>query len=273
MEQNTCKNCNTRLEGKFCHNCGQKNYTEKDKNLKGIFEEALHFMTHFDGTMLTTFRTVLLKPGKLSLDYCNGIRKKYYKPISFFLLLIVIYLVFPFFEGLNMRLPYYKYIPLSGHIITQQIEKKVATKHITEMELEEQFHEKSEKTSKVLLLLLIPLTAGALRLMYFYKKYPAFDYFILATEINIFTILLMFLLFPLLLYTFQRTTGLALNETAGLTLLAVGYISYIAMAIKQFFNDSWIKTFGKTLLLLGMYEIVTQIIYKTILFEVTFALL
>src|SRR6187402_34629 len=135
MEQNTCKNCNTTLKGTYCHNCGQKNYTEKDKNLKGIFEEVFHFMTHFEGTMLTTLKTLLGKPGKLSKDYCDGIRKKYYKPISFFLLLIVVYLVFPFFQGLNMRMPYYKHIPLSGHAIARQINNKTTAKQITETEL------------------------------------------------------------------------------------------------------------------------------------------
>jgi hypothetical protein len=272
--EHLCKNCNKEFTGNYCSNCGQKFYTEKDKNLQSIFEEVLHFMTHFEGTLFTTLKTILLQPGKLSFDYCSGMRKKYYKPISFFMLLVVIYLLFPVMQGLNMQLHFYKGLPLSGSLIAHQIETKMAAMHISELQLAEIFHHKSEKTSKILLFLLIPLTASAMQLMYFYKKKPAFDYFIIATEINNFIILFYFLLTPLVAQLVFKLFGfIGLPENALMIAIALSFFIYITVALRHFFGDSWLKSFGKGLLFALFYGIITQIIYKTILFEVTFALI
>jgi hypothetical protein len=268
-----CKNCDYSFEGKYCNNCGQKLYTEKDKNLKGIFEEVLHFMTHFEGTLFTTLKAILFKPGKMSLDYCNGIRKKYYKPMSFFLLLVVLYMLFPLFEGLNMRLDYYPNLLGTGPMIAKQIEAKAAAMHITESELAEIFHHKSEKTAKILLLLLIPLTAGALSLLFFGKR-RAFDFFILATEINSFIILFVFLIAPILMLPLILIFGETriMENVFGIPLMVV-LLFYSAVLLRNFLGLPWIKAIGKALLLLLCYAVITQIIYKTLLFEVTLFLI
>ena len=59
------------------------------------------------GTFFNTLKKIFTKPGQLSVDYCNGKRKTYFKPLSLFLLLVVVYLLFPVFEGLNMKLYYH----------------------------------------------------------------------------------------------------------------------------------------------------------------------
>jgi hypothetical protein len=38
-----CKNCGHAFEGKFCNACGEKFYTDKDKSVKHLLEEAFHF--------------------------------------------------------------------------------------------------------------------------------------------------------------------------------------------------------------------------------------
>ena len=91
MEKIKCKNCESILNGKFCSNCGQKIYSERDKSLSNISEEVLHFMTHFEGKLFNTLKVIYLYPGKLSLDYSSGIRQKYYKPISLYLLIVILY--------------------------------------------------------------------------------------------------------------------------------------------------------------------------------------
>src|SRR5437868_6771196 len=106
-QEHTCRNCGYHFTGKYCNRCGEKVLVEKDKRLIHFFEEGLHFITHFDGTLLTTVKTIITKPGKISEDYCNGIRKIYFKPQSFFLLLVILYLFFPYFEGLNMDMSYH----------------------------------------------------------------------------------------------------------------------------------------------------------------------
>ena len=85
-----CKNCGNSFTGKYCNQCGEKVYGEKDKSVFHFFEEGLHFITHFDGTFFNTLKKLFTQPGQLSVDYCNGKRKSYFKPLSLFLLLVVI---------------------------------------------------------------------------------------------------------------------------------------------------------------------------------------
>lgn len=77
----TCKSCGHDFEGHYCNRCGEKLFHEKDKHIGHLFEEQFHFITHFEGSFFNTIKTVLARPGQLTLDYCNGIRKKYFKPV------------------------------------------------------------------------------------------------------------------------------------------------------------------------------------------------
>src|SRR5438128_2634934 len=103
----TCKNCHNNFKGSFCNYCGEKVYTEHDKSIKHVLEEALHFVSHFEGKLLATIKSIILKPGKYSSDFCYGIRRKYYQPVSLFLLMVILYLLFPKMQGLNMRFETY----------------------------------------------------------------------------------------------------------------------------------------------------------------------
>src|SRR4051812_49053712 len=100
MTDHTCKNCGNRFNGKFCNQCGEKVYTDKDRSVLHFVEEGFHFLTHFDGNFITTLKAIFIRPGQLSQDYSIGIRKKYFKPLSLFLILVVLYLLFPMFRGL-----------------------------------------------------------------------------------------------------------------------------------------------------------------------------
>src|SRR5262245_37110875 len=98
----TCKSCGTRFEGSYCNNCGEKVYHAHDKSIKHFLEEAFHFNTHFDTKFFRTFWLIFKKPGFVSKEYCEDKRKKYFSPVSLFLIGVVIYLLFPALRGLNI---------------------------------------------------------------------------------------------------------------------------------------------------------------------------
>lgn len=272
MEQYTCSNCGYVFADKYCNHCGQKHYTEKDKTVKHFLEETVHFFTHFDGSFFTTLKTVLLKPGKLSQDYATGRRKPYYKPISFFLLVVVIYLLFPIFAGLNMAMSNYVSIPYTGNIIRTQIEHKLKHSDVSEEALSERFHKVSVKTSKILLLLMIPLTTLAIFLLYFYYRRPLFDYLILSTEINIFFILFFFVLFPLITMLFMLIIGQKNidDEILGPVIISL-FLIFNWVLLRRFFREHYIITFLKALAFTSIFMWGIMPLYRFIIFEVTFA--
>lgn len=99
----SCSNCGNTFSGNYCNNCGQEYFDHEDKSFAHLAGEVLHFITHLEGSFWLTLKTVLASPGSLAKDYCAGARKRYFIPISFFLLIVVLYLVFPIFQGLNME--------------------------------------------------------------------------------------------------------------------------------------------------------------------------
>lgn len=262
----TCKNCDTVFTGNYCNNCGEKVYHDHDKSVPHFFEDALHFITHFEGTFFTTLKTIFTRPGQLSLDYCSGRRKKYFKPLSFFLLLVVLYLLFPLLSGLNMRMQYYP--GPFGSFAAHWIEAKMVSRHLTEEQLSEVFAHKSEKWSKVLLLVIIPFSAGAQWLLHIRKRAYFFDHLVLSTEINSFFLVMVFFIWATVLWLLSHVLS---KETVNNELLSIGggyffLVLFIAAAFRRFYNESWRIAFLKTLLFLTLHVGIVYFGYKFLLF-------
>lgn len=273
MQTETCKNCEKPRSGKYCSYCGQKAYTEQDKSIPHLFHEAFHFITHFEGKFFTTLKTIYRRPGKLSLDYSNGIRQKYYKPLSFYLMTIILYLFFPVFSGMNMEMKNYRDTPITGQYISQQIEKKAAKYQIPEEQLSAVYKEKSKTTSKFLLLLLIPLSLPILYLLYPNKKLYLFDKFILLTEINIFFILTFFLFIPFALLPFISFFKLDINDHLLIPVSMMIFSIYCIILFQKYFQQVKWLTFVKGISFVLLFLAMLAVVYRTIVFEITFALI
>ena len=271
MEQSltTCKSCHKEFTGKFCPYCGQKVHHEQDKSFAHLFHEAFHFVTHFEGTFFNTIKTIFTRPGQLSVDYCNGIRKKYFKPISFFLLLVIIYLLFPLFEGLNMKLYYHVRHDFYGEYAMQKTLAVMKAKNLTDPQIAELFHTKGEKTSKFLLFLIIPVMALVSKILAFKQRKYYFDHFIFSLEASSFFILWGFLLLPFLLSIIPPLQHVVNSETrSGIAIISV-FIMYVSIASRRFFMLKRWYSIVNALLLAFMLILFLEFIYKFILFFIS----
>ena len=88
----TCLNCGAEIQHQFCPYCGQKKDVEK-LNWHSLVHEIAHFFTHIEKGFLTTSFQLLIRPGRVIKEYLAGKRKKYHKPISFYLIWTAIHLV------------------------------------------------------------------------------------------------------------------------------------------------------------------------------------
>lgn len=271
---NKCQNCGNEYTKNYCNSCGQKIFTANDKSIKHIFEEAFHFITHFEGSFFTTFKTVLFKPSKLTLDYCNGVRKKYFKPISFYLFLVVLYLLFPIFSGLNMEMGSYTSLPIIGKTVSHQIEQRTTQANITEDKLAEKFEHKSHSTSKILLLTLIPLTSFLLKMLYWRKNKDWYKNLILATEINIFYLLLFFLIFPIIYISILLLFRLNdLNDELIGTITTILFGIYTSVVFRNVFKSKRWVSIMKGFLFAFIHTFLIIYIYKILVFQLTFLLI
>lgn len=269
----SCKNCHQDFTGKFCNNCGEKHFDESHKKVSHLFEEVIHFFTHFEGSFFTTLKAFATSPGKLSLDYCNGIRKKYFKPIPFFLLFVVLYLLFPKFEGLNMKFSTYVSKDYNISWYARPVaRKKIAALKIDANELARRYDKKSAYFAKPLLFLLIPLTALSLSLFFFTQKKYFFDHFVLATEWNTYIISINFLLLPLLMVISSAIYKPSLEWFYdGGPVWMISFIALLGITIlmlKKFYKESWLITIlkGAAFSFIGLEAI--QYVYKMLLYYV-----
>lgn len=88
----TCLNCGAAIQHEFCPYCGQKKDVEK-LNWHSFIHEIGHFFTHIEKGFLTTSFQLLIRPGRVIKEYLEGKRKKYHKPVSFYLVWAAIRLV------------------------------------------------------------------------------------------------------------------------------------------------------------------------------------
>ena len=270
--QRTCKNCGNQFSGKYCNQCGEKVYTSHDKSVLHFFEEGFHFITHLEGTLFTTIKTMFRSPGRLSYDYCEGTRKRYFKPLSFFLLLIVLYLLFPVFEGLNMNMKYYPQQSLYGNYAAAKIQATMARTGLSEAALSEKFHVKAAKISKFMLLIIVPFTALYFMGIAFFKRKYFFDHMVFAAEINSFYLLWGFLLLPVVIGTINFFTKIITghyfsfyDQLLGILIYGVVCI-YAAMAAHKFYSLHWWQSvlFGGAFFI--VHSFIVYSLYKFLLF-------
>jgi len=81
-----CLNCKQPLasQDNFCSNCGQVNDT-KPLSIKQYVTEFFGGFFAFDTRTFKTLKPLLLKPGKVTNEYVNGLRMKYANPFQLYL--------------------------------------------------------------------------------------------------------------------------------------------------------------------------------------------
>lgn len=272
QQTTTCKHCGNHFTGNYCNNCGERVYAEHDKRLSHVLEEVIHFITHLDGTLFTTLRAIFTRPGKLSLEYCNGIRKKYFKPIPFFLLCVVLYLLFPKFHGLNMKFntfihPDYSYAALARPVV----KNKMKNTSMTYEEIREKYDAKSPKISKLFLLVLLPMVALVLYVLFFKQRRFYFDHFIYATEFGSLWIIIQFLLMPLVMtfvaWIYPGSAAFFEDDNVWLfSILGMILLLMVSSAFKRFYMQNWVWSVIKAFIFLLVFQLFILYIYHSLLF-------
>jgi hypothetical protein len=78
-----CLNCGARLEGPYCHECGQ--HAHVHRTLSAFFHDFAHGVLHFEGKIFRTLPLLAWKPGELTRRYIEGQRASFVSPIALFL--------------------------------------------------------------------------------------------------------------------------------------------------------------------------------------------
>ncbi len=88
-----CLNCNTELQGKYCHVCGQK-ATQEKPTLKEFIHEYLNIAFVWDKYLIKTLKALICKPGHLTNEYMSGKFVSYMHPLKLNMFLLFIFITF-----------------------------------------------------------------------------------------------------------------------------------------------------------------------------------
>ncbi len=80
----SCKNCGAAISGQFCSACGQS-ADAHIPSILGLCHEAFGSIFSYDSRLWRTIRTLLLRPGQLTVDFVEGRRVRYLGPLQLFL--------------------------------------------------------------------------------------------------------------------------------------------------------------------------------------------
>ncbi len=177
-EPNVCVTCGERLQGRYCHACGEKRPAEGDRTVRHFVGDVLGSALSIDGTFWRTFRLLVFRPGALTAEHIAGRRRPYLTPLRLFLLCNVAYFVaqpYTGFSGYNTPLrsqmsqqAYSRSSDIRGHIADRLgFDARIDADELAESEAfrfyEQRFDARSDALARTLVILLIPLTALLLK--------------------------------------------------------------------------------------------------------------
>ncbi len=87
-----CKNCNSEISESYCNYCGQRTAIHK-VTFSETFQDFIDTIFSVNAPLWLTIKLLVLNPGKLFRDYLSGKRKTYYKPVPFFILTTIVFVL------------------------------------------------------------------------------------------------------------------------------------------------------------------------------------
>lgn len=263
-----CKNCNSGLQGNFCHNCGQKKINPEHRTLKHLFEEFFHYFTHLDSKVIRTIKTLLTKPGQITKDVINGITVKHFKLSSLFLIATLIYFL--------LRNNFYGFMntPFNGQINSgigsdlkrYIVEQKMMHTGVTKEVIATAYNQKLTNYGKLVTLFLIPLTIPALwiinLIVKLFKKghrFKAYDLGMASLEINTMLVIVLFVFGGITNELIFLVAGNTIVNAiiTGIIFMAVAFL--LLLFIKRLFEIKWWQAIVCLLLFLGLYAFVIDL--------------
>lgn len=239
-----CVTCGETLIGKFCHKCGEKKLSRDDFTVKQFLKQGIDVFTHLDSKAFRSATLLFDDPGKLTRNYLDGKRNIYAKPIQlFFLINILYFLVLNYigFDIITNPLEDYMSNFIYGPLVTSLVNKKLIAKNISLEQYSVKFYDAIYLHSKVLIILMIPLFALCLKLIYIKKDKLLYEHLIYATYFFCFALLFYTVIINIIYYTLYYFTVLnnnvhsviELNDYAVIIIVIISFSIYSYYALRR----------------------------------------
>lgn len=280
-----CDNCHTRLQGEFCHQCGQEKKTYI-RNLTGLITEFFGEFSNWDTRLWRTLLPLWFVPGYLSRRYVAGHRVPYVPPLRLYLFTSVIaFLLFAqLLPAPSVQVASPESVALS-QAITEEVTANLAAQGIEvpagvgnsqaeipmlSAALNQQFNQKLDELvanpklainkffslAPQMMFLLLPLFALLLQLLYIRSKCFYTEHLIVALHSHSFILQMLVCYLLLQLLAAQISWPWLLSGINGLSVAVLCWIPlYLLLCQKWYYQQGWGKTLFKFWLTSSLYNL------------------
>ena len=257
-EAQLCKNCNSKLKGQYCSNCGQKD--GELLSVKAIVREFTDNVFSFDSRFFITLKYLVTKPGFLTTEYWAGKCTKYLSPLRLYLVLSVLYFfISPIIEPDSFlqissnddgeKVPFQIKLDNPQPIIINYLVENINKGHRIAFERQLSYDNLLYSILPSAMFILMPLMG--LLILLLYKKHILFYSFHLISALHFHCFVFVIYLINVLLPFFD--------------FLFLVILFYTVLMMKRIYSESWIKTLMKSPILLITYGTTVTLISLALL--------
>jgi hypothetical protein len=221
-----CVNCNNTIKSFYCENCGEKIVQDKDFSIKTLLNQVVSGLFNFDSKIIKSFYYLFTKPGRLSVNYVNGLRKPFMSPFQIFLIANILFFIL-LDQADILRIPS-KYYFGNEEMIEALRYLSVET-DMSELELKNIYDIKSLNYSKSFVIILIPIYAFVFYVLNKKKQYQFGKHLIFATHYFSFFLLFYVILLSIPFYK----TPLVIQAS----IFTINFV-YLIFAIRTFYENT-----------------------------------
>ncbi len=236
-----CLNCGAIVKGNFCNQCGQRLRDNLDRSLGRLLGEFFSTLFLVDNRFFLSVYYLIWFPGRMTIQFLAGKRKKFISPITLFLFFNVIYFFFSPLSDYSLSLydqaysqPYSEWVRDWIDLKLQNIGQDMGTYGVT-------YQNASDQVSKAIMIINIPIIAIFVFLMARKKRKYYFDSLIYAFHFFTF-----FMISWVMLGWASKLIDLLSNDLAELLSPADFFLFtfilpfiYAILSIKKFINLPW----------------------------------
>ncbi len=188
----TCPGCGGTVLSRYCPTCGEGVLRPRDLTLRGLFDQVFEALTSVDGRLIASLRSLLLRPGVLTVAYLQGRRKPFIGPFQLFLIANVVFFAVQSLTGAKIFST-----PLAMHLRNQfwtpaaewMVNRRLEATHTTLEKYAPVFDQAVALHAKSLIVLMV-IPFALLPALLFPGKRPAVAHVVFALHFYAFLLLL-----------------------------------------------------------------------------------
>ena len=258
-----CPNCHTVVTGPFCAGCGQR-HRDLDQPFRELLVEVVGTFWAFDRRIVRTLAPLLTRPGFLTKEFLAGRRARYVHPFKLFFALSVLLFIVLATTGQSMVKINDDDTVVAAPVLDEpagpadDVAKLQPSAEPVEepsrfmrgiIAVGEMVEEDPEGFNRLfidrlakIVVLLVPLFAGLLRLLYWRSRYVA--QLVFSLHVHSFAFLAL-----LLGGAIDMIVGSGAEDGPGAALAVVAIAVYVLMALRRVSGQRLLLTFAKTVVL------------------------